>query len=358
MSPGSRFPPWLARLTAGYWVLLAVVSGAGWLGADRWWLGALNLYLPQWLWALPGLVLTVWTFVTARRWLWVPLVCLLWVAGPIMGFQVPFPWRGWSAADEPTLRVMTWNVKYGRRDIFALIGDIVTTKPDLLLMQDAQGTMRGPLGDLLRDWNVRSHGQYVTASRLPLSEGQVRWISFAGEKHTSLRCELQLGPQSVAVYNVHFQTPRRGLNALRRARRRPWALPSGVEALQGNVAARLEQAEIIAGEVRRETIPVIVAGDLNSPDASAVCRELRGAGLRDAFEEAGFGYGYTYGHFLLERRLPEFCLPWLRIDHIMINSRFEARRCWTGTAEASDHRPVIADLGLGSVDPRVTLSLP
>ena len=98
--------------------------------------------------------------------------------------------------------------------------------------------------------------------------------------------------------------------------------------------------------LQTEQGPVIVAGDLNAPEASLVCATLKEAGLRDAFSEGGTGYGYTYGHLLFKNRLPWLRISWMRIDHIMLNSRFSAQRCWTGSGQASDHRPVIADLVL------------
>jgi endonuclease/exonuclease/phosphatase (EEP) superfamily protein YafD len=125
-------------------------------------------------------------------------------------------------------------------------------------------------------------------------------------------------------------------------------LPQAIQLLENNVEARVTQVQALQGYIRQEQGPVIVAGDLNSPDASQVCATLRGVGLHDAFAEGGKGYGYTYGHFLLQHRLPALNVSWIRIDHFMMSSQFQARHCWTGTGDASDHRPVIADLVLRS----------
>ena len=138
-----------------------------------------------------------------------------------------------------------------------------------------------------------------------------------------------------------------GLNALRVIRKKPRYLPGAIQQLENNVEARFTQAQALSEYLRQEIGPVIVAGDLNSPDDSRVCATLRSAGLHDAFAQGGKGYGYTYGHFLLQHRLPAFDFSWMRIDHIMMSSQFQSRRCWTGTGKASDHRPVIADLVLG-----------
>jgi vancomycin resistance protein VanJ len=345
--PHRKVPVWFVTLTCVYGAILAVLTVLNRIGADRWWLGALNLYLPQVIWVAPGVLLTIFSLKVARHWVWVPLLCIVWVLGPIMGFCWRLPFIG--SAGNLSVRVMTWNVKYGGNDKLTrlkLIRDIDCNMPDIVLLQDAGGLLSGVFGVFFRTWNVRSVGQYFIASRFPLREAEVRWISFQGEKHTCLRCQLDVGSNTITLYNVHFQTPRWGLNPFRAARKRPWYLPKAIEQLENNVEARFTQARTLRSLIQQERGPVIFAGDLNSPDASLVCATLRNAGLRDAFAEGGRGYGYTYGQTLLRNRMPWLRASWIRIDHIMISSHFLARRCWTGTGNAYDHRPVIADLVL------------
>jgi endonuclease/exonuclease/phosphatase family metal-dependent hydrolase len=239
---------------------------------------------------------------------------------------------------------MTCNAKYGKRDITALTNDILWNNPNVVLLQDAEHSLDGPLGNFFREWNVRSFGQYVIASKLPLSEVQIRTISFPGENHYCLRCELLMGTAVITVYNVHLETPRQGLNAFRAVKGKPSYLPQAVQRFENNVESRLIQARTLSDYINKDQGPVIVAGDLNSPDASLACAMLRNAGLHDAFAEGGKGYGYTYGHFLLQHRLPWLHFPWMRIDHMMTSSHFLSSSCWTGTAKASEHQPVIADL--------------
>jgi len=346
--PHRKAPVWLLALIFAYLALLAALTVLNRLGADRWWLGALNLYLPQALWAAPGLFLAIVSLKVARRWTWVALLGVVWVVGPLMGYCWQLPVVRKSAGSLP-LRVMTWNVKYGSHDTLAhaaIIYDIDWNNPTVVLLQDAGGLLDGPLGKYFSKWDVRSYGQYIIASRLPLGELQVRRISFPGEEHTCVRTQVQIGETAVALYDVHFQTPRWGLNALREARRKPWRLPKAVQQLERNMEARLAQVRALREYIRQEQGPVIIAGDLNSPGVSRVCTTLRDADLHGAFEEGGNGYGYTYGHFLLQHRVPALNFSWVRIDHIMLSSQLRSLNCWTGTGKASDHRPVIADLVL------------
>ena len=335
--------PWLLILNGAYAAILAAVTILNWLGPDRFWLGALNLYLPQAMWALPGGVLLLLTWEIDRFWVWLPLFCVLWVLGPVMGYTWNLQ-QGKAEASGVSLRVMTWNIKYGKHDLKPLIEEIERCRPDLVLFQDAVGAGRGPLADYFRQWQVLSKGQYLVASRHPLSAAEVHEFPSSGrKKEFFLRCEVRIGSEEVSLYNVHFKTPRRSLNAFRKAQGGPGYIPRAIDRFDNNVATRLDQARYLAGYLAAEKGEVIVAGDMNAPDASLVCGTLRDAGLKDAFAERGKGYGYTYGHFLLKNRLPWLRVSWMRIDHIMTSSGLLGQRCWAGTGHASDHRPVIAD---------------
>jgi vancomycin resistance protein VanJ len=272
-----------------------------------------------------------------------PVLCTIWVIGPIMNFS----WPDHALRDRSgtiPVRIMTCNAKYGFREVTPLIDDILRYKPDVVLLQDMGKPLSGSLENFFRDWHVRTMGEYVIASKSPLAEPEGLMISFPGEEHTCLRCRINIGGTVVTLYNVHLKTPRQAINAFRKVKRGPAYLSKAMHRFEHNVEARIIQATTLSKFVRQEHGPVIVAGDLNSPDASLACAILRDAGLHDAFAEGGKGYGYTYGHFLLQHRLPWVQVSWMRIDHILMSSQLHATHCWTGTAKASDHRPVIAEI--------------
>ena len=324
----------LVLFNAAYVLVLLALSLSNALGPELWWGGSLNLYLPQWLWALPGVLLLPLTFRADRRVAVVPLLALLWVFGPVMGFCPHWP----ASPDTPEaggtgsrLRVMTYNVKWGGRDGGAVVADIRAFHPDLIQFQDSDGVMDGEIGRALAGWNVRRSGQYLVASHLPLPELESRDVSFAGSDHHCVRYLLRVGTADVAVYDVHLLSPRGGLVSVRHHE---------VAGLVGNAGQRQEEAAHLAGYVRAEPGPTIVTGDLNAPVQSLVCRQLFDAGLRDAFSEAGSGYGYSYGAFTGVH------VPYVRIDHVLVSRQWRVRYCWVGNAEGSDHRPVVADLVL------------
>jgi len=305
-------------------------------GPERWWWSTVDLYLPQWIWALPALALGLASLRIARRWAWFQCLPFLWVAGPMMGFTWSSPAA--ASAGRPSLRVMTYNIKWSRRDLPAVADQIAHADPDLLLLQDNGGKLFEILRDTHPGWSVERVAQYVVATRLPLADVSERALVPAAAKDdrvgTALRCRVRLGDVWITVYNVHLITPRSGLGPVREGE------SDGVEMLARNSAERLAEAEGLARCVQAEEGPLIVAGDLNAPEPSLVCRQLTSLGLADAFSAAGRGYGYTYGHSL------HALYPFLRLDHILMSGEFAAASCRAGGTEGSDHCPVVADLWL------------
>jgi len=336
-------PIWLSAMLFTYLTLLAGEALCRLFGPEQWWLSSLNLYLPQWLWAIPGIGLLALYFVAARRLVWLPLLPLLWVAGPMMGFC----WHFLAHKPQGTghrLRVMTYNAKWGKRSRSGVEYEVNLEKPNLLLLQDAGGAARGGLSEALRGWNIRYAGQYVVASPLPISELEIKPLTNLKTGYFAVRCTLQLDGTQVTIYTVHFLSPRGGLNAVRHPR------SSGIPVLESNVDSRLQQTDMLAEHLRGERGPLILTGDLNAPVQAMVCQKLFAVGLSDAFSAAGGGYGYTYGGFT------KIGMPYVRIDHILTSKEVQTLACWAGGNEYSDHCPVIADLFIPDQPPNTDQS--
>jgi len=79
-------------------------------------------------------------------------------------------------------------------------------------------------------------------------------------------------------------------------------------------------------------IPALIAGDFNAPANDAVYKLLEPE-FKDAFNEAGSGWGNTYHR----------ALPMLRIDHIYASDKLVPARARAVTNSDSDHRMVVAD---------------
>src|SRR5207245_2307547 len=84
----------LARLVGRCaWLYAAVVLGLCILlhaGADRWWPATLVMFGPRWVWALPLGILFPAVVIVHPRLVWLPLISLVLIVGPLMDFCVPW----------------------------------------------------------------------------------------------------------------------------------------------------------------------------------------------------------------------------------------------------------------------------
>lgn len=321
----------LTIFTVIYGLVLLTISAANFVGPERWWLASLNLYMPQWPWALPCGLLVPWYLLTAWRFLWAPALLLVWVCGPIMGLSLGLA-RFAHPAEGVRLRVMTYNVKWGDRDAERLVANVAAANPDVVIMQDSGGVLRNKLAALRkRGWSAVQRSQFSVLSRFPISGVATQWLTPARQQDC-LRCVLHVGQTPVTLYNVHLMTPRWALGAV---------AESGSDAahdVQQNADVRLHEAAGLAEKLATVNGPCLIAGDLNAPVQSLACQTLLNHGLKDAYSEAGCGYGYTYGQSTLVR------CPFVRIDHVLVSAQLQVVRCSAGSPDGSDHSPVIADL--------------
>jgi endonuclease/exonuclease/phosphatase family metal-dependent hydrolase len=133
-----------------------------------------------------------------------------------------------------------------------------------------------------------------------------------------------------ALTNVHLETPREGLEAIR------WERWAGVAELEKkNIHRRLEARLAREWVTAWSTLPGVVAGDFNMTVDSAVFRGTWGE-LGDAFTDAGLGFGYTKRTRLLG----------VRIDHVLVDRSWRVLRAEVGS-EGRDHRPFVAELARG-----------
>ena len=317
--------------------VLALTAAQQLVSDGPWWL-ELSRYLPFPLLVAPAVVALLLSLALGWRWIVAGVITIAVFATVAMGLV----WNG--ADDSPAdLRVMTYNVKAllaieRPGGLAALAAEVARHRPDIVVMQDSSPLMRGrdPAhpGPMFGLPEVRKEGQYVIASRWPLQDCSTARADAAGETLLYARCTIDAGGRTFELLDVHFESPRSGLVAARQTGL------DGIELWQSNHAGRLAQARALAAVLRTSARPLVLGGDLNAPDSSAVIQSLLAIGLRDAFASAGRGYGYTYGH----RLRPRF--SFLRIDHVLVSNDIEVVRAFVGGREASDHRPVIADLRL------------
>lgn len=326
----------VAVLVAGVAVLTAAqqagTAGPGWLELTR--------YLPYPVMLAPAVLALLLSIGLGRRWIAASALSVLLVATVAMGFE----WHVRVPADD-SVRLMTWNIKAEQArlrpgGLAELAGEVARLAPDILVMQDATGLIPARPGTAKTAVfglpEVFADSQYVIASRFALRACTPRRIDAGAQSLHYVRCTVDVRGIALDLVAVHLESPRDGLNAARH------------EGLEGtlewrrNHEDRLAQARALARDLSAGTRPLIVAGDLNAPQSSAVVGSLLALDLRDAFASAGRGWGYSYGQALRPR------FSFLRIDHILASPDIGITDSFVGGGQASDHRPVIADLVLPS----------
>lgn len=335
---------WMARLSRWFVVgasVCAVVLALAFefAGESAWW-AELARYVPYPVYLLPALLAAGVSVRLGWRWRVLGGVTLALVLWPIMGLKL-----GMGESGTGRLRVMSYNIKdyvaLKRPGGFAALAwEIALHDADIVVMQDADNVAELYREDPKRGASmfggrqVVSSGQFLIASRLPLRNCRDGDVSFPGERHHYQRCLVAAGGKEFELFNVHLLTPRAGLNATRHERL------GGIDEWQENVASRMFQARALARDVAAASRPVLLMGDLNAPEHSPVVGALLGTGLRSAWATAGVGYGYTHGHSLRPH------ISFARIDHVLAGPSFGVANAQVGGKDASEHRPVIADLWL------------
>ncbi|MEM8598321.1 MAG: endonuclease/exonuclease/phosphatase family protein [Bacteroidota bacterium] len=268
--------------------------------------------------------------------------------------------------DAPGLTVMTFNasVRHAGSEQDALAALLARDKPHLIALQEFSirliretgVTMGAPLlGPLLKDrayeasWPDTEGKDYLFSrpifSRIQAQEqGEV----LAGDPPTGPRSGglwssggitrrlYRWDGRTIALYNVHlhsFSSHRPWREADERFSLRAWA--DALQDYRRDFEVRAEQARVLRRLLDEEAHPFIVCGDFNSTPRSWVYAYLQ-QGLRDAFREAGSGWGATF----------PARLPLIRIDYLLVSDAWSVRRAYVDTGLASDHRPVIAELVL------------
>ena len=111
----------------------------------------------------------------------------------------------------------------------------------------------------------------------------------------------------------------------------PDVKPSPFERMRRSFALRGENATALRHEIDKSPKTVIVCGDMNDVSASHVYRLISGDDLKDAWCNAGLGYGNTYNRHGL-------CY---RIDHILYRGELRPLHGERIKGGSSDHYPLM-----------------
>lgn len=225
--------------------------------------------------------------------------------------------RTTAAPAVPTVRVVTWNIGAGNVGWAEPVKEL---QPDIVLVQES--TKPALIDDGSRWYGTIDPG---TLSRFPTEVLPTERVGPWTEPQLLL---MEIHGRNILVANVRLMLPSVVIQLVDPLNEKP------IE----NYRSRVGQYEKLASLLRstatqRRVDGVILGGDFNIPAKMPSLKPLRSF-LRDAWSDAGSGWGPT---------VPEF-LPLSRVDQIWLSPEIRPISVRTAKIERSDHRAVVADL--------------
>jgi vancomycin resistance protein VanJ len=299
-----------------------------WFWTERYgehhWLATILAYIPQHLYGIPSVLLLIWAI--GRKSLLGFVANLIVLAGfliTFMGFNIPRPNAALNpSSSQPTLRFVTYNLHQDNKAIATL----KRLQPDIAVLQESRD-VNGMLNDLraaFPDYSIQHEYELTTISRFPIRDKRI--YRLPKNRRPVLEVTLDVNGQAVRVVNMHYTT----LDFQGLASRNT----NTSDRINKNALLRLGMTKILL-ELEDSKIPLVIGGDFNTTPRGAMYSSLR-AKYSNAFEQAGWGFGFTYNSKL----------PVIRIDHVWLNSRVQATRAFAVNDQASDHRPFVTDFSL------------
>jgi vancomycin resistance protein VanJ len=284
---------------------------------------------PPWVWAAPGLVLTlIGCRGRGRRVLLV--ACCAWLAYLVILCEEPKsvllgPVWAHSAADVPrsrVLRVVSVNCAGGSA---AAAGEVAALHPDVVLLQESPS--KGDVEALGRRLFGRRAGVAWGVDCSILADGKLKDGSdvppCANAARLKLRCGVEVELMSIRltppVFDTNVWAPRY------------WREQAALRRVHGDELSEVGHWL----DEHASAAPIIAGGDLNAPGWDGALKELPSR-LRDTFTERGIGWGNTV--------LNE--MPVLRFDQIRASREFRVLAVRAYRTKHSDHRMVVCDLEL------------
>ena len=232
------------------------------------------------------------------------------------------------------LTVMTYNVGAGLADPARLVAMLRGCGADVIGLQELAPAQGAAIAEMLR---VEYPHQALhpigipgkgLLSRFPLAEDVLLELH---PGRPDLQAVVATPSGELTVIVAHPPPPRIGRGRMTHS-----------------LLANEQIAQITAVATRGH--PAVLLTDFNRVGWQAAYRQLRDAGLIDAFGAAGRGLGFTLptrvshlayrGHPLGEVPIP----PMLRVDYVWHTAHFRTVQSWIGSNAGSDHLPVLAQL--------------
>ena len=309
-------------------------------------LSVLTLFMPLFF-ILNGLFFIYWGIQFKKRMILSGMVLL-------MGITFINKFYKFSAKEysdtENDFTVMSYNVRLfnvfkwlDRDDVPANILAFINDKnPDILCIQEFSNSANIDLKVyrhryIFMEGNKIKTGQAIFSKFPIIDQGN---IVFPNSNNNVVFADIKKGKDIIRVYNMHLQSIKISPDVNE--------INENIDAIDQGKSQKLfnriskafkkqqQQAEMIKEHKKDCSYPIIICGDLNNSAFSYVYRNIKGK-LKDAFEEAGKGFGPTY----------KFRYYPARIDYVLADDKMTVKKFESFPEfENSDHYPIMAKLSM------------
>ncbi len=252
--------------------------------------------------------------------------------------------------DEKDFIVMSYNVRLfnvfkwlDTDDVPLNILSFINYKnPDILCIQEFSNSANidlkvYPHRYILMGGNMIKTGQAIFSKFPIIDQGN---IAFPKSNNNVIFADIKKGKDIIRVYNMHLQSIKISPDVDE--------INDNIDVINQGKSQKLlnrmsiafkqqqQQAEILKEHKKDCSYPIIICGDMNNSAFSYVYRNIKGK-LKDAFEEAGVGFGSTY----------KFKYYPARIDYIFADEGMKVKNFESFSKfENSDHYPIMAKLSM------------
>ena len=224
---------------------------------------------------------------------------------------------------------------------------ILEQDPDIICLQEFHISDAKNIRSLLRKRMSDYHAEYymfptsngafgnVTLSRIPVKDKGM--IKFDGSANLAIYTDYEYNDRKFRVYNCHFESYNISMSGLLKAmaKRDKTVFSETGNKMKRSITRRPKQVDRVFSDIEKCPVDAFVCGDFNdNPMSYTYYRMTRGR--KDAFVEAGDGFGATYASLW----------PVLRIDYILFPEKFKAVSHEIPRVPYSDHYPVITEIEL------------
>jgi endonuclease/exonuclease/phosphatase family metal-dependent hydrolase len=344
-SRASRFIKTLLWINFVLIFILALTYVTPFISVDRWgWFSLLALTYPFFLLA-NGIYGLFWIFF--RKWYALFSIVALLAGLPIHKRYIQIiPSAGRGSCKE-SIRLLTYNMRglsmiYVRRDagisakIDTLYNVLTDLKeyPDIICLQEAvKGDQIGARFGLKYNIHAPKSSLWLLSRYPIIQNGQ---IEGAEESPSTLWADIKTPQGMMRVYNMHLvsnrvtNTTEELIQDLAFQNENTW---NNIRFIVGRykftTLKRAREASKVRSHMASCPYPAVLAGDGNDTPLSHTYNVLS-KGLKDSFEESGFGVSTTY----------ESQLPMLRIDYVLGSPDIQFKEQTTHHIKYSDHFPV------------------